>query len=117
MTPSLRSLALLGALAAASCAVEVGAPVHEVVYERGTGTDNEPIYVNESPPPPREEVIVGLAPAPGYVWVGGYWTRRPAGWTWVDGRWISPPRPGAQWVPGHWDRHPRGHIWISGHWR
>ena len=38
-----------------------------------------PYYASEvvtlAPPPPREEII-GVAPAVGYVWIGGYW-----GWT------------------------------------
>jgi hypothetical protein len=104
-----------GILAAASCAVEVGPPVHEVVYE--SGTTGDPVYVNEAPPAPREDVVIGVAPAPGYVWIGGYWARRPSGWVWINGRWSSPPRPGVVWVPGRWEHHPRGHVWISGHWR
>src|SRR5258708_34600214 len=53
-----------------------------------------PYYASEvvtvAPPPPREEII-GVAPAVGYVWIGGYW-----GWTggrheWGTGRWGAPP--------------------------
>jgi hypothetical protein len=41
-----------------------------------------------APPPPRVEVM-GEAPQPGYVWIGGYWN-------WVGDR--------HTWVAGHWDR-------------
>ena len=114
MTPFLRNFALL-ALLTAGCAVEVGPPVHEVVYE--SGSPGEPLYVNEMPPAPRDEVVVGVAPGPTYVWIGGYWSRRSSGWAWVPGRWVQRPRVGVVWVPGRWESHPRGHVWVSGHWR
>jgi hypothetical protein len=116
MTPSVRTLALLAALATASCAVEVGPPYQEVVYE-SPGSPWEPLYINESPPPPRDEAIGGISPGPNYVWAEGYWARRPTGWVWIGGRWALRPRAGVVWVPGHWERHARGYIWVSGHWR
>ena len=110
-----RALLIVGALLLGSCAVEVGPPAHEVsYYDAGSGTI---VYVDETPPPPRSEVVIGVAPSPAHVWVGGYWARQAGSWYWVDGRWISRPRPGVVWVPGHWDRHPRGYVWVSGHWR
>ena len=68
-----------------------------------------------APPAPREEVI-GIAPAPGYVWLGGYW-----GWVgnrheWVPGHW-SAPRPGYVWVPHQWVREGDGWRMKHGHWR
>jgi hypothetical protein len=119
MASSLRALALPAALVAASCAVEVGPPYHEVVHESTSYgiSSSEPLYVNETPPPPREEVIIGVAPGPNHVWAGGYWARRPTGWVWVEGRWAVRPRTGVAWIPGHWERHPRGYVWVPGHWR
>lgn len=66
----------------------------------------EPVLV--APPPPRVEVI-GVAPYPGYVWIGGYW-----GWSgrshhWVPGLWEAP-RHGHRWEPHRWERH-------GDHWR
>lgn len=78
----------------------------------------EPYYVGQpvmvAPPPPRVEVI-GVAPYPGYIWIGGYW-----GWTghrheWVPGRWEAP-RPRERWVPHRWDHDGRGWREHPGHW-
>ena len=76
-----------------------------------------PYYVSEpvpvAPPPPREEVI-GVAPVPGYVWIGGYW-----GWVggrhaWVQGRWEAP-RPGYRWAPHRWVHEGQGWRLHEGH--
>lgn len=68
-----------------------------------------------APPPPQYEVV-GLAPAPGLIWIGGYW-----GWTggrhlWTPGRWTAP-RPGYLWSPHRWQRGARGWRESPGHWR
>lgn len=70
----------------------------------------------EGPPPLRREVVV-YRPGPGYVWVPGYWSGRPAHYAWVPGRWVRPPRPHAVWVAPRWER--RGHSWffVGGRWR
>jgi len=102
-----------GFLALSSCVVET--PSHEVQMEGGN-PDAE-IYVHEAPPPPREEVIVGVAPGPSYVWVGGYWTWHRSSWYWVQGRWAARPHPSAVWVPGRWETRSRGHVWLGGRWR
>ncbi len=106
--------ALPGGFTLSSCIVEPY-PTHEVMIE-GSGRRDE-IYVQEASPPPREEVVVGVAPSPSYIWVGGYWDWHRSNWYWVSGRWVARPRPQAVWVPGRWDRHPNGHVWISGRWR
>lgn len=53
-----------------------------------------------APPAPRVEVI-GVAPSPGSVWIGGYWN-------WVGGRHV--------WVPGRWDRGRPGYHWEAYAW-
>ena len=68
-----------------------------------------------APPPPRGEII-GVAPAPGYVWLNGYW-----GWSggrhqWVGGRW-EPGRPGHYWAPHAWVREGGGWRMNGGQWR
>ncbi len=73
------------------------------------------VAVVAPPPPPPPGVIVGpvgLPPAPGYVWVPGYWDWVGGRWVWIEGRWILPPRPHAVWVD------PRIEFrWHRGHWR
>jgi len=71
-------------------------------------------YVAVAPPPAQVEVI-GVAPAPGYVWIGGYW-----GWTgarheWVGGHWEAS-RAGYHWVAHTWEREDRGWRMNPGHW-
>ncbi len=115
LTPAAGMLLILaGWLSGLSaCYVAVREPVHEV---GGAYTPEEP-YVVEEPPPPRSEVIVGVAPGPDYVWVGGYWGRYRSQWHWISGRWAPRPHPNAVWVGGHWDHGSRGYQWRGGHWR
>ena len=42
------------------------------------------------PPAPIVQVAVA-APAPGYVWVDGYWSWNGYAYDWVDGYWDVPP--------------------------
>ena len=103
---------ILGILSLPSCIV--AEPGHEVMMEGSPGAE---VVVNDTPPAPREEVMVGVAPAPNYVWVGGYWTWSHSNWYWVRGQWVARPRPSAVWVAGHWQPRGRGHVWIGGYWR
>ena len=71
-------------------------------------------YTDVPPPPPRVEVY-GVAPAPGWIWMGGYW-----GWVggrheWVPGHWAEP-RPGYRWVPHTWVHERGGWHMHEGHW-
>jgi len=61
----------------------------------------------EAPPPPRYEVI-GVAPAPGYFWIGGAWFFEGGRYQWHPGRW-SAPRPGYSWVAHSWTH--EGNAW------
>jgi hypothetical protein len=76
----------------------------------------QPVYVEMAPPRPRYEARPAR-PAPGYIWIGGYW-----GWdndthVWIGGEWAEPPQPGYAWEAPRWKRH--GHRWEyrSGYWR
>jgi len=115
LTPAVGMLLVLaGWLSGLSaCYVGVREPEHEV----GGAYTPEDAYVEEAPPPPRTEVIVGTAPGPDYLWVGGYWGRYRHNWYWVNGRWTPRPHSNAVWVDGHWDHGARGYQWRSGHWR
>ena len=67
-----------------------------------------------APPAPREEII-GIAPAAGYVWIGGYWSWVGNRHEWVGGHWERP-RPGRIWVAHQWVRQGDGWVLRRGHW-
>jgi Glycine zipper len=72
--------------------------------------------VVSQPPPPAPVDIVGVAPGPGYVWIGGTWIWN-GGWVWRAGYWGYPPYPHAVWVRGYWGHGPYGWRRTPGHWR
>lgn len=71
------------------------------------------IIVDETPPPPRHEVIVVRS---GYVWVGGHWERSGSQWVWRDG-YHERTRADHDWKPGRWERRGKGHAWVAGSWQ
>jgi hypothetical protein len=73
--------------------------------------------VMESPPVDRVEVV-GVAPGPDFIWIGGWWSWN-GRWCWNDGHWARPPHAHAVWSPGRWAPHPhgRGFVWMGGRWR
>jgi hypothetical protein len=72
--------------------------------------------VRTGPPAPRVEVRP-FAPYPEAVWIDGHWDYRRGNWVWMQGYWERRPFPGAVWTPGHWRETPGGWKWIPGHWR
>jgi len=96
-------LALAGALAVCALSGCIVTPVGEEV---GVA------YV--APPPARVDVVVGVAPAPGYFWVGGNYYYERGGYVWRAGHWEAP-RPGYRWHPYAW--HHEGNAWhMRGGW-
>jgi hypothetical protein len=69
--------------------------------------------IAESPPPPRDEVVVYR---PGHVWVHGRWTRPGRHWVWRSG-YYARERPNHVYVEGRWERRNRGYVWVDGSWR
>ncbi len=67
-----------------------------------------------APPAPQVEVV-GAPPAPGYVWIGGYWNWVGGRHEWVGGHWEAG-RPGWHWVPHHWVAWRGGYRLVAGHW-
>jgi hypothetical protein len=55
-------------------------------------------------------------PAPGYLWVPGYWAWGPAGYYWVPGTWVEPPAVGLLWTPGYWGWANGAYLWHAGYW-
>jgi hypothetical protein len=68
--------------------------------------------------PPQDQVeVVGPAPGPDFVWLGGYWVWHYDHYDWVHGYWGHRPYAGAVWYGGHWEHHHHGWIFIGGYWR
>jgi hypothetical protein len=67
-----------------------------------------------APPEPRVEVV-GVAPAPGYVWFPGYWNWNGGAHVWVGGHWGAG-RPGYYWAPHVWVHTGGGWRMSGGHW-
>ena len=74
-------------------------------------------YYAPAPPPPLRAEAYGIAPGPGYAWVGGYWGYRGNAYAWTPGRWAVPPHPHAVWAPGVWERHSGRYRFREGRWR
>ena len=95
-------------LASAGCVVMPPDGPYRPGHERAT-------VVYTAPPAPLLESR-GWPPAPGYVWIDGYWNWGGARYVWTPGRWVEP-RPNHVWVPRAWRRD--GERWHShgGHWQ
>jgi hypothetical protein len=98
--------AALSSLGLGGCAVTAGPPPHP-----------RHDYVIVAPPPPPRVEVIGVAPYPGYVWIGGYWTWHAPSHShhWVPGRWEAP-RPGHYWEPHRWERHGKEWRERPGRW-
>jgi hypothetical protein len=70
-----------------------------------------------APPPAVRVKEVGVAPAPGYVWIPGYhrWTGNE--YVWIPGRWVLPPRAGATWVAPRYVQVGDAWVFHKGYWR
>ena len=121
--PSVRRRSLLGlwiATAAAplaawglsGCVVApLPPPGYPTVVEPGPG----PVVVAPQGPPPLVVEPVVVAPAPGYIWIGGYWSWSGGRASRRAGHWAAP-RPGYHWVPRQWSQGPGGWHQHGGHW-
>jgi WXXGXW repeat (2 copies) len=66
---------------------------------------------------PSEVVDVqGIAPGPGYVWIGGDWVWSGGTYIWHTGHW-GRGRGGRSWNTGHWEHGSRGYRWRRGGWK
>jgi hypothetical protein len=99
------------ALSLAGCVIAPLPPSGTVVGEPGGAVVVAPV----APPPPVAETVL-VAPAPGYIWIGGYWSWVGGRHVWTRGYW-SAPRAGYRWVPRRWEHgaggwHQRGGRWA-----
>ena len=103
--------ALAGALALSSgCLVQVRpAPAAAVYAEPGE------VVVADAPPAPVAEVV-GVAPGPGFIWIGGYYHWYGGRWVWYRGHYERPPRPGAVWVRPRYEIRGGRRVYIRGYW-
>jgi hypothetical protein len=67
-------------------------------------------------PPPLPVYVQPPLPAPGFVWVPGYWAYSDDGYYWVPGTWVEPPGVGLLWTPGYWGWVNGAYIWSAGYW-
>jgi YXWGXW repeat-containing protein len=67
-------------------------------------------------PPVLPVYVQPVCPAPGYIWVPGYWAYGPDGYFWVPGTWVLPPEPGLLWTPGYWGWGEGFYVWHVGYW-
>ncbi|HXR98309.1 MAG TPA: YXWGXW repeat-containing protein [Terriglobales bacterium] len=74
------------------------------------------LSVRIGPPPLRVVAVQPMCPGPGYIWTPGYWSYRPGGYYWVDGRWVMAPAPGMLWTPGYWGFRDGLYVWHAGYW-
>jgi hypothetical protein len=75
------------------------------------------VVVRMAPPRPQSVVVVGRAPGPKYVWIGGYYRWNGTRYVWVAGRWMLPPRAGVVWVAPRWVPRNGGYVFVAGRWR
>ncbi len=74
-------------------------------------------YVSVTIAPPLLPVYAQpLIPAPGYIWIPGYWAYGPEGYYWVPGTWVLPPSVGLLWTPGYWGWSSGAYLWNAGYW-
>jgi len=74
-----------------------------------------PVVVAQQAPPPLVVEPMLVAPGPGYIWIGGYWSWTGGRHVWTGGHWAAP-RPGYHWVPRQWSQGPGGWHQHGGHW-
>jgi hypothetical protein len=113
---ALGGAALLSALALMSGCVVAVRPAPVVYTQPAYSEPAGEVVVDSAPPPPQYEVI-GVAPGPGYLWIGGYYHWLGGRWVWYRGHYELPPRAGAHWVAARYDFRFGHRVYIRGYWR
>ncbi len=118
---TLQRLLTAGTLAAAAAALLAGCVIapprpYPVAYGYPQQTYGDPYEgVVGVAPPPQQREVVGVAPAYGYIWIGGFWNWVGGRHVWAGGRWEAP-RPGYRWAPHRWEPVANGWRQRPGHW-
>ncbi len=103
--------ALLGALSLTSGCVVAVRPAPVAVY-----SEPAEVEVAYAPPAPIVE-YVGVAPGPGFFWIGGYYHWTGGRWNWVAGHYERPPHPGARWIAARYELRGGRRVYVRGFWR
>jgi hypothetical protein len=69
----------------------------------------------DSAPPLLPVYVQPPCPAPGYIWMPGYWAWDD-GYYWVPGTWVLAPAVGLLWTPGYWGWAEGVYVWHAGYW-
>ena len=90
------------------CSLFAFTPTHaQVVIGISVDIEPPPLPVYDQPP----------IPAPGYLWVPGYWAwDDDTGYYWVPGTWVLPPEPELLWTPGYWGWNDGVYVFNDGYW-
>ena len=90
------------------CSLFAFTPTHaQVVIGISVDIEPPPLPVYDQPP----------IPAPGYLWVPGYWAwDDDTGYYWVPGTWVLPPEPELLWTPGYWGWNAGAYVFNDGYW-
>lgn len=108
--PSIRiSVVAASAALLAGCAAEVR--VAPPVYEPPAAVVDVQVA-----PPPLPVYVQPPCPVVGWMWTPGYWGWASAGYYWVPGTWVAPPRIGVLWTPGYWGFVGGAYVWHAGYW-
>lgn len=68
-------------------------------------------------PPALPVYVQPPCPAPGYIWIPGYWAwDEVGGYYWVPGTWALAPVVGFLWTPGYWGWQGGFYMWHAGYW-
>ena len=66
-------------------------------------------------PPALPVYVQPPCPAPGYIWMPGYWAWDDS-YYWVPGTWVLAPAVGLLWTPGYWGWAEGVYVWNAGYW-
>ena len=79
----------------------------------------EPVEVQaqaSEAPPPLPDYEQPPCPEDGWLWTPGYWAYSSAGYYWIPGTWVAPPRVGVLWTPGYWGFAGGLYVFHAGYW-
>jgi Domain of unknown function (DUF4124)/WXXGXW repeat (2 copies) len=95
---------------------DLAAPQSTVVATSNdsSGADLE-VRVTEAPPLLPDEQQPPC-PEDGDLWTPGFWAWSAAGYYWVPGTWVPPPRVGLLWTPGYWVYVDAVYLFHRGYW-